>query len=216
MAYSRGGVQSMEIDDMDTTTSRKRRVYSESNFVIHPSPSKGKGQPCSAQVECSKAQKAKMAIVKIERHDALIDTEDDEVRANPFLQQEPHIEEHDVPFLYITNLFDITSRLAIEGCVLNNYEGSAIKTKNKADGGTSPFSLLGYYLDQNFEIYANSTRGELLVANGSAPKDRVTLTFVNDCKEDKRLQSDLLQTYKTQVESLDYGKQVFASCVSLT
>ncbi|KAI5054299.1 hypothetical protein GOP47_0030810, partial [Adiantum capillus-veneris] len=68
----------------------------------------------------------------------------------------------------------------------------------------------------NFEIYANSTRGELLVANGSAPKDRVTLTFVNDCKEDKRLQSDLLQTYKTQVESLDYGKQVFASCVSLT
>ncbi|KAI5057016.1 hypothetical protein GOP47_0028834 [Adiantum capillus-veneris] len=51
------------------TTSHKRSVYSEPNFVIQPSPWKGKGQACSAQVGCSKAQKAKMAIVKIERHD---------------------------------------------------------------------------------------------------------------------------------------------------
>ncbi|KAI5059569.1 hypothetical protein GOP47_0025888 [Adiantum capillus-veneris] len=105
-------------------------------------------------------------------------------------------------------------------------------------------------------MYANSTRGELLMANGSTPKDRATLSlliFVNDRKEEyksikrdidngevktfvarnvgaflgpentlsvldltilvpihsKRLQSDLLQTYKTQVESLGYGKQVF-------
>ncbi|KAI5067495.1 hypothetical protein GOP47_0018023 [Adiantum capillus-veneris] len=103
-------------------------------------------------------------------------------------------------------------------------EGSAIKTKNKADGGTSPFSLyldatsivtcicsfpihlsfypetkIRFFLDEaasaglggaksylgtlafvvikseNFEIYANSIRGELLVADGCAPKDRATV-----------------------------------------
>ncbi|KAI5063714.1 hypothetical protein GOP47_0022261 [Adiantum capillus-veneris] len=62
-----------------------------------------------------------MDVVKIERHDALIDTEEDEVKANPFPQQEPSIEEHNVPFLHITDLSDITPRFAIEGCVLNNY-----------------------------------------------------------------------------------------------
>ncbi|KAI5063279.1 hypothetical protein GOP47_0021826 [Adiantum capillus-veneris] len=280
------------------TTSRKRSVYSEPNFAIQPSLSKGKVQACSAQVGCSKAQKAKMDVVKIERHDALIDTEEDEVKANPFPQQEPSIEEHNVPFLHITDLSDITPRFAIEGFV--RIEGSTIKTKNKADGGTSPFSLyldatsivtciasfpirlsfypemkIRFFLDEaasaglsgaksylgtlafvvieseSFEMYTNSTRGELLVDDGSTPKDRATLTFVNDHKEEyksikrdidngevktfvarnvgaflghentlsvldltilvpvhsKHLQSDLLQTYKTQVESLGYGKQ---------
>ncbi|KAI5057317.1 hypothetical protein GOP47_0027332 [Adiantum capillus-veneris] len=275
MAYRRGGVQSMEIDEPKKNVALARIVHPKSGTSKRecPSLSKGKVQACSAQVGCSKAQKAKMAVVKIEKHD--------EVKANPFPQQEPSIEEHNVPFLHITDLSDITPRFAIEGYVLNSYgtfkvfdpkivkffkadlvdshnsntitvvvgsslisqfasffsvgsfvqiEGSAIKTKNKADSET--------------------TTG---VADGSTPKDRATLTFVNDRKEEyksikrdidngevktfvarnvgaflgcentlsildltilvpvhsKRLQSDLLQTYKTQVESLGYRKQVF-------
>ncbi|KAI5061000.1 hypothetical protein GOP47_0023505 [Adiantum capillus-veneris] len=197
----RGGVQSMEIDEP--------RKNASLAYTLHPKSGISKREcvriDVSAQVGCSKAQKAKMAIVKIERYD----------------------------------LSDITPRFAIEGCVLNNYgtyklsdpkivkffkiEGSAIKTKNKADGGTSPFSLyldatsivtcigsfpirlsfypktkIRFFLDEaasaglgfaksylsmfafvvikseNFEIYANSTRGDLLVVDGSAPKDRAT------------------------------------------
>ncbi|KAI5081573.1 hypothetical protein GOP47_0001316 [Adiantum capillus-veneris] len=161
MAYSRGGVQSMEIDAKKKCESCT--VYSEPNFVIQPSFSKGKGQACGAQVGCSKAQKAKMVIVKIERHDALIDTKDNEVKVDPFSQQEPHIEEHDVPFLHIIDLSGITLRFAIE---------------------------------EHFEIYANSTCGELLVVDGSTLKDRATLIFVNDRKEE----------YKSIKKEVDNGE----------
>ncbi|KAI5070462.1 hypothetical protein GOP47_0014805 [Adiantum capillus-veneris] len=133
-------------------TSRKRIVYNEPNLVIQPSPSKGKGQACSAQVGCSKAQKAKMAIVKIERHDALIDTEDDEVRVNPFPQQEPRTEEHAIRFF-----LDEAASAGLGGA--------------KSYLGTLDFVVIK---SENFEIYANSTSGELLVVDGSAPKDRAT------------------------------------------
>ncbi|KAI5056651.1 hypothetical protein GOP47_0028469 [Adiantum capillus-veneris] len=314
MAYSHGGVKSMEIDVNRTSLS---------NHL----PGKAKGKLAVHKLDARKRKKRRWLLLR--SRDALIDIEDDEVKVNPFLQQEPRTEEHDVPFFHITGLFDITPRLKVDLVDWHNsntvtvvigsslisqfasflsvgsfvrIEGSSIKTKNKADGGTSPFSLyvdatsivtcigsfpihlsfypetkIRFFLDEatsvglggaksylgtlafvvikseNFEIYTNSTRGELLVANGSTSKDQATVSFVNDRKEEynsikrdgdngevktfvarnvgaflgrentlsvldltilvhvhsKHLQYDLLQTYKTQVESLGYGKQLF-------
>ncbi|KAI5083282.1 hypothetical protein GOP47_0003025 [Adiantum capillus-veneris] len=187
--------------------------------------------------------------------DALIDTED-KVRVNPFPQQEPHNEEHVVPFLHITNLFGITPRFAIEDCVLNNYgtfklldlkivkffkadlvdsHNSDIVTVGILKSTPTPhvenywwltvvllkigqLSLLSMTAMKstksikrdvdNGEVKTFVARNVGAFLGGENTLSVLDLTILVPVHS-KRLQSDLLQTYKTQVESLCYGKQVF-------
>ncbi|KAI5080983.1 hypothetical protein GOP47_0004166 [Adiantum capillus-veneris] len=115
-----------------------------------------------------------MAIVKIERHDALIDTEEDEVKVNPFPQQEPSIEEHNVFFAYIT--------VVVGSSLISRF---------------ASFFIVGSFVARNVEAFLGPEDLSIL--------DLTILVSIHS----KRLQSDLLQTYKTQVESPGYGKRVF-------